>query len=129
MFICSKCEEEKEKRYRNNSSYCMDCRNKQVREWYAESNKTKHLESVKKRNKKYIKELSDFISKTKNKPCVDCNEIYPPYVMDFHHLDPSKKDFIISFLVSRKYSIKRIKQEIDKCIVLCSNCHRIRHHK
>ena len=43
--------------------------------------------------------------------------------LEFHHLDSSKKDFGIS---DRGYtrSWKRIREEIEKCILLCANCHR-----
>lgn len=61
--------------------------------------------------------------------CKDCNLEDPcPAIYDFHHLDPSKKDFNIS----RKgytYSWDKVKKELDKCILLCSNCHRKRHFK
>lgn len=42
--------------------------------------------------------------------------------LDFHHLDPSKKEFTPS--KGYKKSWTKLKQEIDKCILLCSNCHR-----
>ena len=41
--------------------------------------------------------------------------------VEFHHLDPSKKDFGISNHINR--NIEELKSEIDKCILLCSNCH------
>lgn len=41
--------------------------------------------------------------------------------LDFHHLDPTKKDFAISEFKNRK--IEKLKNELDKCILLCSNCH------
>jgi predicted HNH restriction endonuclease len=40
---------------------------------------------------------------------------------DFHHLDPLEKDFTIS---NHMTSWDRIKKEIDKCVLVCSNCHR-----
>jgi len=40
--------------------------------------------------------------------------------MDFHHLDPSEKDFSIS---SKTLSFDRLKNEVDKCILVCRNCH------
>lgn len=61
------------------------------------------------------------------KPCMDCKVTYPPYVYDFDHRDPSTK----RELVSRSSSIrswKRIKEEIEKCDLVCANCHRIRTH-
>ena len=47
---------------------------------------------------------------------------------DFHHADPAKKDFGIS---NKGYtrSWKRVKSELDKCIMLCANCHREIHAK
>ena len=46
--------------------------------------------------------------------------------LEFHHLDSSKKDFGIS---ARGYtrSWARVRAEIDKCVLLCSNCHRELH--
>jgi len=40
--------------------------------------------------------------------------------MTFHHEDPNKKDFNIS---GKSYSFERMKKEVDKCILLCGNCH------
>lgn len=41
--------------------------------------------------------------------------------LEFHHLDPSKKDFQISG-TSKSFDI--LKSEVDKCILVCANCHR-----
>src|ERR1044071_4011141 len=43
--------------------------------------------------------------------------------LEFHHLDPTQKDFGIS---SKGYarSWERVKQETEKCLLLCANCHR-----
>jgi hypothetical protein len=41
--------------------------------------------------------------------------------LTFHHLDPSKKDFNFAGSHIRKWEI--IKGELDKCILLCQNCH------
>lgn len=41
--------------------------------------------------------------------------------LEFHHLDPSKKEFTLSGMTR---SWKRIKKELDKCILVCSNCHK-----
>lgn len=43
--------------------------------------------------------------------------------LEFHHLDGSKKEFGISFKgITRSW--ERIKKELDKCILVCANCHR-----
>ena len=56
---------------------------------------------------------------------MDCGEKFPSVAMDFHHLDENKKD--PGFANLKTWSMKRINEELDKCIVLCANCHRIRH--
>jgi len=59
--------------------------------------------------------------------CCDCSVKHlPPYVYDLHHLEPDTKEGAVSRLI-RTSSWERIKNEIKKCIILCSNCHRIRH--
>ena len=57
--------------------------------------------------------------------CAKCGEA-KWYMLDFHHKDPSKKEFEISNI--NQDSITKTKQEIKKCIVLCSNHHREFHH-
>jgi len=66
----------------------------------------------------------------KSSECVDCKIKYPdePYVIfDFHHRNPEEKDADWSKL--RLKSLQKIKSELDKCDLLCSNCHRKRHHQ
>ncbi len=62
------------------------------------------------------------------KPCIVCSESRS-HLIDFHHLDPSKKDINVSKYSSSggaKFETKKIKllEELDKCVTLCSNCHR-----
>jgi hypothetical protein len=64
---------------------------------------------------------------TKEKPCLDCCFEYPSYVMDFDHVR-GLKVFNIGQDYSRM-SMAQLKEEIQKCEVVCSNCHRIRTHK
>lgn len=42
--------------------------------------------------------------------------------LEFHHLDPSQKEFIIN--TGGSISFKKVKPELDKCVLLCANCHR-----
>ena len=56
--------------------------------------------------------------------CFECGENHPA-VLDLHHTDPSIKDLNPSNSTSRKMFY----QEAEKCIVLCSNCHRKVHYK
>lgn len=59
--------------------------------------------------------------------CVHCGYDKSIAAMEFHHVDPSKKDFQIS--TGRTRSWDRVKSEIDKCVLLCSNCHKEEHEK
>jgi len=62
----------------------------------------------------------------KNKSCVDC-KISDSRVLEFDHLPEFEKKFDISKAVSGSTkSWKLILTEIDKCEIVCSNCHRIR---
>jgi len=74
-----------------------------------------------------ISNLSKIINPFKNAPCADCNVQYSAYVMDFDHRDPEDKLFNISKPHSQnKEAIAGILLEINKCDVVCANCHRIR---
>ena len=53
--------------------------------------------------------------------CQICGYDRCEQALDFHHIDPSQKDFDIS---SNSYSFEKMKIEADKCALLCSNCHR-----
>lgn len=59
-------------------------------------------------------------------PCADCGENYPYWIMDFDHLDD--KAFNISAFRTVTSDIDVVKREIEKCEVVCSNCHRDRTH-
>jgi hypothetical protein len=57
--------------------------------------------------------------------CADCERQDIPDIYDFHHIDPSKKDFSISD--KPNLSFEKLKSEIKKCVLLCAICHRKRH--
>lgn len=58
--------------------------------------------------------------------CASCGGTFHQAVYDFHHLDPSIKEARSSIFLN--WSWKKLKTELDKCILLCSNCHRIEHY-
>jgi hypothetical protein len=58
-------------------------------------------------------------------PCMDCGVQYPPYVMDFDHRPGVDKKFVMAD-VTKISSVTKLLEEIDKCDVVCSNCHRER---
>lgn len=89
------------------------------------ANKDYYLE----RNRRYRKELSSFVNYIKETtPCSDCAEHYPYYVMDFDHLDGYIKDGLVSYF-TKTGRIEAMKREIEKCEVVCANCHRKRTHQ
>jgi hypothetical protein len=59
--------------------------------------------------------------------CVDCGQRHPA-TLQFHHLNSENKVFNISDAARRGTSLDRIQKEMQKCIVLCANCHLIRHY-
>lgn len=60
-----------------------------------------------------------------NKYCVKCG-IKDIRVLEFDHMDPSIKSFGISSAITGTYSWNKILQEIEKCQILCANCHKIK---
>ena len=68
-----------------------------------------------------IKQRRVFMDEYKSKcTCQKCGD-NRPYVLDFHHLDPSTKSFDLG--EASKKGIKAIEEELKKCITLCRNCH------
>lgn len=74
---------------------------------------------LKKRRVRIKEELVEY----KGGKCEICGYNKCLSALEFHHLDPSKKDFGIASNSSYK-NITVLKKEIDKCILVCSNCHR-----
>ena len=81
------------------------------------------VEAVQKRREK----VKNMAVELFGRECHDCglstkhNSVY-----DFHHKDPNQKDFGIA-TYGHTRSWERVKTELDKCVMLCANCHRIRH--
>lgn len=62
----------------------------------------------------------------RRRPCMDCGGVFPPYVMDFDHRDPTKKSFSLTSPRALLKSREELIEEIEKCDIVCANCHRIR---
>ena len=85
-----------------------------------------NLGSYKKRNQK----RKNFYSKLKINGCAICGYSKCSAVLSFHHVNPQDKKFAISNgLLKSKYTEKECVEEINKCILLCANCHLEIHHK
>lgn len=86
-------------------------------------NKEKHkLYVMRRRDERKLKLVEHFDSK-----CSDCGGVFPPCCYDFHHIDPSTKSFEIAPRLDGNF--ETILKEAEKCIMICANCHRIRHYK
>lgn len=116
MKYCSKCQNEKplsdfySKTKTTTQAYCKACFNAYCIERWVETKK-KAIEY-------------------KGGGCTDCPIKFDGlnyYLFDFHHLNAAQKD--VDWTKLRLRSWNRITEELDKCDLLCSNCHRTRHWK
>ena len=57
--------------------------------------------------------------------CADCGNTYPICCYDFHHVGPKTQE--VGRMVHKDMKLELILEEARKCVLLCSNCHRIRH--
>lgn len=88
------------------SPYCKPCTNEQTVE----------------RQQAFKKKCVEY----KGGSCSRCG--YDRYIgaLEFHHLDPTQKDFTIAKAKLTTFG-EKVQKELDKCVLLCSNCHREQH--
>lgn len=98
---------------------CKECTKAYHKEHYK-----RNKEKYRLRAKAYKKKMQALLSEIKNKPCADCGGIFHPIAMDFDHTDDNKIGNV-SALVLRS-SWDKVLKEIEKCDLVCSNCHRVR---
>lgn len=123
---CSKCKEEhplEAFKWRNKAKQirhgqCDACRRMTARASY-EKHKSSVIEAVQRRNKQTFERFQTYKSTLQ---CAFCGEA-TPCCLDFHHKDPTSKDFTISDMVS-SVGWDTLMAEINKCVVACANCHR-----
>lgn len=104
--------------------YCKDCKSAYNKTWY-EKHADAHKESVARNNARYDAEMRAVLWPLKDKPCADCGRRFPPYAMDFDHIDQNKVK-AVSALANRHARIEIVLAEVAKCEVVCAVCHRIR---
>lgn len=104
--------------YHNNKEKCAE-RAKQWRQANLEYIKNKQREQKRKRKLEAIEYLGN--------KCNRCQQQFYPAVYEFHHLDPKTKDRDPSKML--QLSWVRLISELDKCVLLCANCHRLTHHE
>lgn len=75
------------------------------------------------RNEQNKKNKKIFINEYKaSRGCSICKENHVA-CLQFHHLDPTNKKANIHELIKKNLSIENILEEVNKCIILCANCH------
>ena len=119
-----------EKTHSDSSKFCPRCdETKPLQDFYPKKStgyvscyckKCTNLQS-KERQWKFKKRCLEY----KGGKCTECGYDRSIAALDFHHSDPDAKEFGISQL--RFHVFEAVKQELDKCVILCSNCHRELH--
>lgn len=96
------------------------------RRWYernAEHAKQQSIDGRKRQVDRNVVYVNDY---KRDKSCMDCGGSFPFPVMEFDHREGEDKDRGISYLVRRPVGLARLQAEMDKCDLVCANCHRIR---
>ena len=110
---------DRENRLKNCKKWREENKDKLKEEYHQNKNGIKTRKEL--RNKKNI--LLYFEKKLQLK-CERCEESHIS-CLEFHHLDRNAKEYNISAII--RSSLKKALEEMNKCIVLCSNCHRKEH--
>jgi hypothetical protein len=94
------------------------------RGWYQRNRerRTQQITAYKKRRRQQLREWVAGLKLA----CIRCGE-RDYRCLDFHHVDPTQKEFCIAHAIHSCYPKSRIEEEIDKCVLLCANCHRKEH--
>jgi hypothetical protein len=100
-------------------SYCRDC-GKKITQSHYKRRKRLYLD----RNLRAYRERRNIVITAKSQPCADCGVQYPYYVMDLDHREGVIKQ--LSLHAVHRVSKRAVLLEIEKCDVVCSNCHRER---
>lgn len=127
MKICIDCKKEKEnsefpydKSRDRYLSVCYPCTSVRTQK-YRKKNPEKWRQYDRNRNEK----VKSIINEWKQQGCQKCGETRV-WVLDCHHISPSIKEYAIGDIA---HGPNKVKNELKKCIPLCSNCHRDFHYQ
>lgn len=97
-------------------------------DWHLKNkNKDARRESLRKSKKVLIERNKALILESRSRGCQVCGYNKCQEALEFHHSDPNTKDLKISDAL-KQWGTDKLKEEINKCIVLCCNCHREAHY-
>lgn len=101
---------------------CKKCQKEADSKYYKSSEKRR--KNLRETSKKQEQILRDYvINYLLSHPCIDCGE-KDIVVLEFDHNNSKEKTTSISIMVTHCVSLKKLKTEIEKCSIRCSNCHR-----
>jgi len=92
-----------------------------IQERYLNSEQGQETQRRQRANRK--RRNREIVDKVKSRPCADCGGSFDIVCMDLHHYQ-GKKEITVGW---GKYTPKKLMAELDKCVVLCACCHRLRH--
>jgi len=97
---------------------CRDCGKLSTKKHY-DANRDRYYE----KNKRNVKLKQDYVLDIKKKSCcTECGEDRHQR-LTFHHINSDEKENEVGHAAKLGWSIQRIQEEIDKCVVMCYNCH------
>lgn len=116
----------------NGTAICTDCNVlKEESEFYKKASKgLQHTYCKACYTKRIIAKQREFKQKAvsyKGGRCEVCGYCKSLWALDFHHRDPKEKDFNLARMKTRSEEL--IRAELDKCTLLCANCHREEHER
>lgn len=119
---------------------CKECRKAYNRKYYKDN--PGYFEAYREGNQDRLNKLAQEANRQSKKkryalikvlkessPCMDCGYHYPYFVMDFDHRDPSLKRAGVNTLVKTLVPWGEVLEEISKCDLVCTRCHRLRTYK
>jgi hypothetical protein len=119
---------EKMRRYReNNPTYFRDWH--RVNKHRLKRRKDSKEVSQAKGRRRYARAQQWFDDIRRGIPCADCDRVFEPCVMDFDHRPGEEKLLAVSQAAKTGIKRQRVLDEIEKCDLVCCNCHRIRGQK
>ena len=101
LHFCEWCGESDPKRFYNRKNRCKNCHND--------------------KQKEYVKSLKRKAVLFKGGKCKQCGYCKNLAALDFHHIDSTQKDE--NWITARHWGWKRLKKELEKCDLVCRNCH------
>lgn len=113
-------------RWKNKALNKKHSRCKQCEKEIEKANYEKRKDAIIARAYQYKQENVNLVNFYKQQGCCKCGE-KRGYVLDFHHINPNQKDNTIAHMI-KSSSLENLKKEIEKCALLCANCHREFHY-